>query len=108
MPLEPMTVYASGFRTGWGWLSGATAEIVGMGSSARRSPAAWPDSRQRSSITTRPLGPGTEQELVAAYRSVEQAAEASGVLIVTLPLTTRSRHLLNAGLIGAQAPWRVR
>jgi phosphonate dehydrogenase len=52
----------------------------------------------------RPLDAGAEQALAASYRSLEQAAAASDVLIVTLPLNARTRHLINTELIGRMRP----
>jgi lactate dehydrogenase-like 2-hydroxyacid dehydrogenase len=52
----------------------------------------------------RPLAPGTEQTLAASYRSLEQAAQASDVLIVALPLNNRTRHLIDAELIQLMRP----
>jgi phosphonate dehydrogenase len=86
-------------------LSGATVGITGMGqlgqAIARRLAGfdaeiiyhdAWP------------LDPGTEQALAASYRSLEQAAQTSDVLIVALPLSNRTRHLVDAELIGLMRP----
>jgi phosphonate dehydrogenase len=86
-------------------LSGATVGIVGMGqlgqAIARRlagfeAEVIYHDARA--------LDPGTEQALAASYRSLEQAAQSSDVLIVALPLNTRTRRLVNAELIGLMRP----
>jgi phosphonate dehydrogenase len=86
-------------------LSGATVGIMGMGqlgqAIARRlagfeAEVIYHDARS--------LDPGTEQALAASYRSLEQAARSSDVLIVALPLNIRTRHLLNAELIGLMRP----
>src|SRR5277367_3406372 len=97
---------AAGSRAGVRSCTGRACPVPPWGSwawasSARRSPAAWPDSRQRSTYhDARPLDPGTEQALAASYRSLEQATRASDVLIVALPLNNRTRHLIDAELIG--------
>jgi phosphonate dehydrogenase len=86
-------------------LSGATVGIAGMGqlgqAIARRLAGFDAEIIYHDE---RPLDAGTEQELAASYRSLEQAAEASHVLIVALPLNTRTRHLINTGLIRRMRP----
>lgn len=86
-------------------LSGATVGIMGMGqlgqAVARRlagfdAEIVYHDERA--------LDAGTERELAASYRGLEQAAGASDLLIVALPLTSRTRHLINPGLIGRMRP----
>ena len=86
-------------------LSGATAVIMGMGqlgqAIARRLAGFEAEIIYHDA---RPLDPGTEQALAASYRSLEQAARASDVLIVALPLNNRTRHFIDAELIGLMRP----
>jgi phosphonate dehydrogenase len=86
-------------------LSGATVGIVGMGqlgqAIARRlagfeTVLAYYDEQR--------LGTQAEQALSVSGRSLEELAATSDVLIAALPLTGRTRHLVNAELIGHMRP----
>ena len=81
-------------------LSGATVGIIGMGhlgqAIARRlagfeATLVYCDER--------PLSAGAEQALPASRRSLEEAAEVSDVLVISLPLTDGTRHLVGSALI---------
>lgn len=86
-------------------LSGATVGIMGMGqlgqAIARRLAGFEAEIVYHDA---RPLDPSTEQALAASYRSLEQAAQASDVLIVALPLNVGTRHLISADLIRLVRP----
>jgi phosphonate dehydrogenase len=86
-------------------LSGATVGIMGMGqlgqAIARRLAGFEAEIIYHDA---RALDPGTEQAMAASYRSLEQVAQASDVLIAALPLNIRTRHLINAELIQLMRP----
>ena len=101
----------SGQFTGWRpqfygtGLAGATVGIAGMGqlgqAIARRlagfeAQIVYSDERR--------LDVRTEQALSVSCHSLEQIAEISDVLITALPLTSRTRHLINADLIRRMHP----
>ena len=105
IPEGDALVRGGGF-TGWrpqlygAGLSGATVGIVGMGQLGQaiacrlagfNAEIIYHDARAVGAETGRALGNW--------YRSLERAAEASDVLIVALPLSSRTRHLINAQLI---------
>jgi phosphonate dehydrogenase len=81
-------------------LSGATVGIVGMGQLGQaiaRRLAAF--EAEIIYYDAQALDAATGQSLPVSYRSLEQAAQASDVLIAALPLTSRTRHLVNSKLI---------
>lgn len=86
-------------------LSGTTAGITGMGqlgqAIARRLAGFEAEIIYHDA---RPLDPETEQALAVSYRSLEQAATASDVLIIALPLNPRTRCLIDAELIRLMRP----
>ena len=81
-------------------LSSATVGIVGMGqlgqAIARRLAGFEAEIIYHDA---RALDAKTEQALAVSYRSLEQAVEASDVLIAALPLNARTRHLISSELI---------
>lgn len=105
IPEGDARIRGGGF-TGWrpqlygAALSGATAGIAGMGqlgqAIARRlagfdAEIVYHDARAPAA--------GTGRALATWYPSLERVAEVSDVLIVALPLTSRTRHLIDAQLI---------
>lgn len=107
-------VVRGGGFTGWRpqlygtGLSGATVGIVGMGhlgqAIARRlagfeAVLAYYDEQR--------LDPQAERALSVSGRSLDELATISNVLIVALPLTGRTRHLVSAELIGRMRPGAV-
>jgi phosphonate dehydrogenase len=81
-------------------LSGATVGIIGMGQLGQaiaRRLAGF--EAQIVYHDTRPLDPGAGQALSASYRSLEQLAAASDVVVAALPLTSQTRHLISSALI---------
>jgi phosphonate dehydrogenase len=86
-------------------LSGATVGIAGMGqlgqAIARR--LAGFDA-QIAYYDARRLDTRTEQALSVSWHGLEQVAEISDVLLAALPLTRRTRHLINSDLIQRLRP----
>jgi phosphonate dehydrogenase len=81
-------------------LQGATVGVLGMGqlgqAVARRlagfgSQVAYHDARR--------LDAQTERALAVSYHGLAQLAEASDVIVVALPLTSQTRHLVDAPLL---------
>lgn len=110
IPQGDVRVRDGGF-TGWrpelygASLSGATVGIVGMGQLGQAIARRLAGFEARIvCYDAQPLDPGTEQAVAASYRSLEQAAQSSDVLIVALPLDIGTRHLVNAELIGLMRP----
>jgi phosphonate dehydrogenase len=98
-------VRAGGFA-GWrpqlygSTLQGATVGVLGMGqlgqAVARRlagfgSQVVYHDARR--------LDARTERELAVSHRGLVQLVETSDVIVVTLPLTSQTRHLVDARLL---------
>jgi phosphonate dehydrogenase len=86
-------------------LSGATVGIIGMGqlgqAIARRltgfeATLVYYDER--------PLSGDIEQALSVSYRSLEEAAGESDVLVIALPLTDGTRHIIGSALIPRMRP----
>jgi len=86
-------------------LSGATVGIAGMGqlgqAIARRLAGFEAGILYHDA---RPLAAGTEQRLSVSYRGLEQLAETSDVLVVALPLTSGTRHLISSELLRRMRP----
>jgi phosphonate dehydrogenase len=81
-------------------LCGATVGIIGMGQLGRaiaRRLAGF--EAEIVYYDARPLDAAAEQALSVSYRSLEQVAEASDVLVAALPLTGDTRHLIGSPLI---------
>ncbi|HEX4832657.1 MAG TPA: NAD(P)-dependent oxidoreductase [Trebonia sp.] len=86
-------------------LSGATVGIAGMGqlgqAIARRLAGFEAEIVYHDA---RPPGAAAGEPPPGSYRGLEQAAEASDVLVVALPLTSSTRHLIGPGLLGRMRP----
>ena len=108
---EGDTHVRGGDFTGWrpqlygAGLSGSTVGIVGMGklgqAIARRLAGFEAEIVYHDA---QPLDAHTERALPVSYRSLEQTAETSDVLIAALPLTSRTHHLINSDLIRRMRP----
>jgi len=82
-------------------LSGATVGIIGMGQlgqAVARRLAGFEATLVY--CDERPLSARAERALRASCRSLEEVAEASDVLVIALPLTGGTRHLIGSALIG--------
>jgi phosphonate dehydrogenase len=81
-------------------LQGATVGVVGMGqlgqAVARRLSAFEPRIVYHDS---RPLPPESERALATTYLDLDQLVVLSDVLVVLLPLTDRTRHLIDASVL---------